>query len=371
MQLQRGKTLIKQLDQEHRLTESEYEELLDCRFGDTKNAAVDKEPDIGSSLDQDLFARAGTWQQRIFGRKIYARGLIEFTNYCKNNCYYCGIRRENRRLERYRLTKDQILNCCQEGRTLGYRTFVLQGGEDPFLTDEWICDVVHDIRTRCPDCAVTLSIGERSYESYLRYYEAGAERYLLRHETADSVHYQRLHPHEMSYDHRRQCLEDLKRIGYQVGAGFMVGSPGQSLHCLAEDLAYIQELKPHMVGIGPFISHSETPFSMEKNGSVEQTLFLIGILRLMNPKLLIPATTALGTLAVDGRERGILSGANVIMPNLSPVAVRKQYSLYDNKICTGEESAQCTQCIQGRMQRIGYEIVTDRGDYPDWVVSNK
>lgn len=350
--------LIEQLEQNHHLTKQEFQELLELRFA-TGN--IDEQQE----MDQVLFAKARKIQNRVFGNQIYIRGLIEFTNYCKNNCYYCGIRRENGEVERYRLSKEQILDCCKEGYQLGYRTFVLQGGEDPNFTDDRICDIVSSMKENHPDCAITLSLGERERESYERFYQAGAERYLLRHETADERHYRRLHPPELSLEHRKACLKALKEIGYQVGAGFMVGSPGQTVEHLAEDLEFLWELQPHMIGIGPFISHKETPFANEKNGSVEQTLFLIGILRLMFPKCLIPATTALGTLAADGRERGILAGANVIMPNLSPVSVREQYSLYDNKICTGEESAQCTQCIQNRMKSIGKRIVVDRGDYPN------
>lgn len=301
-------------------------------------------------------------RQTYYGKDVYTRGLIEFTNYCKNNCYYCGIRGGNQNATRYRLTKEEILACCQNGYTLGFRTFVLQGGEDNYYTAKYIAELVHDIKTAHPDCAVTLSIGEHSFEDYQCWKEAGADRYLLRHETADNTHYRKLHPPAMSLDNRKQCLYWLKELGYQVGSGFMVGTPGQTIDCLVEDLLFLKELEPHMIGIGPFISHKDTPFKGEAFGSLEQTLILISILRLMFPYALIPATTSLGTIAPDGREKGILAGANVVMPNLSPVSVRKQYMLYDNKICTGEEAAECRQCLSNRIENIGYQIVTDRGD---------
>ena len=301
-------------------------------------------------------------RQTHYGKEVYTRGLIEFTNHCKNNCYYCGIRCGNQNATRYRLTKEEIMNCCKEGYELGFRTFVLQGGEDAYYTREYIAELIQEIKDAHPDCAVTLSIGEHTYEAYKCWREAGADRYLLRHETADETHYRQLHPQNMSLSNRKQCLFWLKELGYQVGSGFMVGSPGQTLDCLVADLQFLKELEPHMIGIGPFISHKDTPFKEEASGTLEQTLLLISILRLMFPYALIPSTTALGTIAPDGREKGILAGANVVMPNLSPVSVRKQYMLYDNKICTGEEAAECRGCLFARMENIGYRIVTDRGD---------
>lgn len=312
---------------------------------------------------QYLFQKARAISQKYFGNRIYIRGLVEFTNYCKNDCLYCGIRRSNRNVERYRLNKDQILNCCKNGYELGFRTFVLQGGEDLKYSVDEMEDIIKTIRDNFPDCAITLSIGERSYDEYKRYFEAGANRYLLRHETANDVHYGMLHPKNMSLHTRKECLYNLKKIGYQVGAGFMVGSPYQTMENIAEDLLFIHDLNPQMVGIGPFIPHKDTPFNNFKAGSFELTLFLIGVLRLMIPNLLIPATTALGTINPLGREKGILAGANVVMPNLSPVNVRKKYQLYDNKICTGEEAAECRMCLQKRVEKIGYEIVVDRGDF--------
>lgn len=302
---------------------------------------------------------------RIFGNKIYIRGLIEFSSICKNDCYYCGLRRSNSNAVRYRLSKDEILSCCQNGHELGFRTFVLQGGEDRFFTDDVMCGIVSEIKNRFPDCAVTLSLGERSYESYQRLFDSGADRYLLRHETADKKHYFMLHPPEMSLENRMQCLYNLKRIGYQTGAGFMVGSPFQTPEMLVKDLKFIEKLSPEMCGIGPFVPHKDTKFKNENHGDVSLVLMLLSIIRLLKPNILLPATTALGTVDPLGREKGILHGANVVMPNLSPVKHRKDYSLYDNKICTGDEAAQCIGCLADRMEKIGYEIVTDRGDYTE------
>lgn len=314
------------------------------------------------SFNEPLARAADIRRRENYGDKVYIRGLIEFTNYCRNNCYYCGIRRDNKNAERYRLTKDEILLCCDEGYCLGFRTFVMQGGEDPYYTDEMICDIVTEIKRRYPDCAVTLSIGEKPRESYQAFFDAGADRYLLRHETADSIHYGRLHPEKMSLENRKRCLYDLKDIGYQVGSGFMVGSPYQTTENLISDLRFLQKLKPDMIGIGPYITHADTPFAEFKSGNVLLTLRLVSILRLMFPYALIPSTTALGTIHPQGRELGLKAGANVVMPNLSPVSVRKLYSLYENKICTGEEAAQCRGCLERRVESAGYKIVTDIGN---------
>ena len=321
---------------------------------------------LGSYQDKEtvvcLGQEAARLREKYYGNKVYMRGLIEFTNFCKNNCYYCGIRRDNKNASRYRLTEEEILDCCKNGYELGFRTFVLQGGEDPYFTDEKIVDIVKKIRNSYPDCAITLSIGEKTKESYRLYKEAGADRYLLRHETANEDHYRHLHPEQMSLANRKQCLRNLKELGYQTGAGFMVGAPGQTLECLAEDLIFLKELNPEMVGIGPFIPHHDTKFADEPAGSVELTLFLLSVLRIILPKCLLPATTALGTADPKGREKGLLAGANVVMPNLSPVKDRKKYELYDNKICTGEEAAECRGCLERRIAAIGYQCVTDRGD---------
>ena len=320
---------------------------------------------IENITDEDmehLRKKARQKADEIYGKQVFVRGLIEFTNYCKNDCYYCGIRASNKCAERYRLNKEDILNCCEQGHTLGFRTFVLQGGEDLHYSDDEMCNIISSVKSAYPDCALTLSVGERSYNTYKRWFDCGADRYLLRHETADKEHYQKLHPEKMSFDNRMKCLENLKEIGYQTGCGFMVGSPYQTTECLIKDLRFIKEFQPAMVGIGPYLSHNQTPFANEKNGEVRLTLVLLSIIRLLLPEVLLPATTALGTAAGDGRERGILAGANVVMPNLSPVKVRKKYSLYDNKICTGEEAAECKFCLTNRVKSIGYEIVSSRGD---------
>lgn len=342
------KQLIEKLEEQHILSREEFLTFL---------------TGISGEETEFLRERARITAQKQFGNKIYTRGLIEFTNYCKNDCYYCGIRRSNRCVERYRLTNEEILSCCKEGYELGFRTFVLQGGEDGSYSDEDIVELLRMIKTDFPECAITLSIGEKSYESYLKYYQAGADRYLLRHETATEEHYQKLHPANLSLSNRKQCLQNLKEIGYQVGAGFMVGSPFQTTENIIEDLFFLKELDPQMVGIGPFLPHHETPFADQAKGTMEQTLVLISIIRLMLPNALIPATTALGTVHPNGRELGILSGANVVMPNLSPTIVRKKYQLYDNKICTGDEAAECRTCLDRRMNKIGYELTVDRGDY--------
>ena len=341
------KHLIDKLEQTHSLTKEEWTALIEGRTPET--AAY-------------LFTRARAVRHKYYHHDVYIRGLIEFTNYCKNDCYYCGIRRSNQNARRYRLSKEQILQCCDIGYELGFRTFVLQGGEDGYYTDERMVDIISGIHGRFPDCAITLSIGERSYESYRRFYEAGADRYLLRHETYDPQHYKILHPEPLSAEHRRQCLWDLKEIGYQVGTGFMVGSPYQTAENLADDLLFLEELNPQMVGIGPFIPHHDTPFKEHPAGTMELTLFLLGLIRLLLPKVLLPSTTARGTIAPDGRQQGILAGANVVMPNLSPTDVRKDYLLYDNKICTGEEAAECKSSLEQQMKAIGYQVTVARGD---------
>ena len=315
------------------------------------------------SPDADLTARAAAVRKSVYGNKVFIRGLIEFTNYCKNDCYYCGIRAGHSGVSRYRLTSEQILDCCQQGYDLGFRTFVLQGGEDPWWNDDRLCSLVSQVKERHPDCAVTLSVGERSRKSYQRLFDAGADRYLLRHETADTCHYAFLHPENLTLENRMRCLHDLKEIGYQTGCGFMVGSPGQTVEHFIRDLRFIEEFRPHMVGIGPFLPAARTPFAVEPAGSADLTVKLLSIIRLMHPEVLLPATTALGTAESDGRERGILAGANVIMPNLSPLEVREKYSLYDNKIATGDEAAESVASLRRSMKNIGYEVVTDRGDY--------
>ncbi|MBQ6442911.1 MAG: [Lachnospiraceae bacterium] len=329
---------------------------------DLKTLLADRE----ETHESRLFAAARERAVQTFGKQIYLRGLIEFTNYCKNDCYYCGIRAGNARAKRYRLSEEEILACCNRGETLGFRTFVLQGGEDPFYSDDDICGIIEKIKKKHPDCAVTLSIGERSREAYRRFFESGAERYLLRQETANEAHYSMLHPPAMSAENRKRCLWDLKEIGYQVGCGFLVGTPGQGVSEIYEDLIFMQELQPQMIGIGPYLAHQDTPWRDKPDGNVTDTLRLLSVLRLLFPKALLPATTALGTADPKGREKGILAGANVLMPNLSPAAVREKYLLYDGKICTGEEAAECVKCLSDRIEQIGYTVAESRGDHPDF-----
>lgn len=343
----RVKFLIDKLESERILSLSEFVELISCH---SEQAA------------EYLFSKSDKIRRKYYGNEVYIRGLIEFTSYCRNNCLYCGLRSGNLKAQRYRLTPGEILSCCEVGYDLGFRTFVLQGGEDNHYSDSLICEIVSGIKSRYPDCAVTLSIGERSRESYKAYFDAGADRYLLRHETADEAHYNKLHPSDLSLSNRKRCLFNLKEIGYQVGSGFMVGSPFQTAENLAQDMLFLHELQPHMVGIGPFIPHCDTPFKAEPPGSVELTLFMIGLIRLMLPHSLIPATTALGTLSEDGRTRGIKAGANVVMPNLSPADVREKYLLYNNKLSIGMESAQNKAALEKQMLDIGYKVAISRGD---------
>ena len=337
--------LIKKLASLHDLTDDELREILS-----------------NDKYDSLLREEADKIRQENYGRDVYIRGLIEISNYCKNNCFYCGIRGENKNLTRYRLTKDDILSCCEQGYLLGFRTFVMQGGEDPYFTDDIMVDIISSVREKYSDCAITLSLGEKSKETYKKYFDAGANRYLLRHETATDEHYKMLHPHSMSLENRKKCLFDLKEIGFQTGSGFMVGSPYQTAECLAKDLKFIEEFQPDMCGIGPFIPHSATPFSDRPAGSVELTCFLLSVIRLIKPNILLPATTALGSINEGGREKGILYGANVIMPNLSPMSERKKYSLYNNKLFSGNESAQEIDNLAKSMESIGYSIVCERGD---------
>lgn len=319
------------------------------------------------SLDQKEFEhlceRACEVREKVYGKEVYLRGLIEFSNYCRNDCYYCGIRKSNRLADRYRLAEDEIVACSDAGYELGFRTFVLQSGEDLSYTTADICRIVSRIRSRHPDCAVTLSIGEKSRSEYQAYYDAGAERYLLRQETSNPVHYRKLHPPGLSIENRKRCLYDLREIGYQVGCGIMVGTPGQTSEYIIEDLRFMQKLDPQMIGIGPFIHHKDTPFRNQPDGTLQDTLHLLAILRLMFPHILLPATTALGTIHPLGREMGIRAGANVVMPNLSPRGVRKKYLLYDGKICTGDEAAECRACMERRIAATGYKVVVSRGDY--------
>lgn len=341
--------LIEKLADTHTLSAGEYTFLLE---------------NPSPEADRLLAERAVRVRREIFGSGVYIRGLIEISNFCKNDCLYCGIRRSNRNCERYRLTPEQILRCCEEGYALGFRTFVMQGGEDAFFTDDVMRQLLHSIKHAYPDCAVTLSLGERSRESYQTLFDAGADRYLLRHETADAAHYRRLHPAQMSFDNRIRCLNDLKEIGYQVGCGFMVGSPGQTIGSIVQDLMLIESFRPQMCGVGPFIPHRDTPFADAPAGTLEMTCRLLSIIRLILPEVLLPSTTALGSLDPSGRQKGILAGANVVMPNLSPTDVRGKYTLYNNKASFGAESAQSRKLLEQEMKAIGYEVVSGRGDYP-------
>ncbi len=339
--------LINRLEAERSLTLREYEYLITNRT--TEAAAL-------------LAEKAAKVRRKIYGNDVYIRGLIEISNICKNDCLYCGIRAGNKSCERYRLSKEQILSCCENGYLLGFRTFVMQGGEDTFFNDEFMCGLIEEIKRRYPDCAVTLSLGERSFQSYKRLFDAGADRYLLRHETADRAHYENLHPGSMSFDNRMECLRNLKKIGYQTGCGFMVGSPYQTAVHISKDLKFIEQFKPEMCGIGPFIPHRETVFADLTAGAVELTCYLLSIIRLISPNILLPATTALGTLDPGGREKGILAGANVVMPNLSSTETALKYELYNNKLSSGAENAANLEMLKKRMKEIGYKIVTNRGD---------
>ncbi len=339
--------LVKKLSSGEGLEKNEFKTLIDERT---------------PTLEKRLARLARKVRKRVYGNTVYIRGLIEISNICKNDCLYCGIRRSNQGCERYRLSKDEILDCCKEGYSLGFRTFVLQGGEDPYYTDEFLVDLITDIKSEFADCALTLSLGERSRESYAALRRAGADRYLLRHETANPDHYGCLHPKDMSYENRMRCLKDLRELGFQVGCGFMVGSPYQTSDELAEDLAFIQSFAPDMCGIGPFIPARDTPFADRAAGDAELTCYLLSILRLMHPHLLLPATTALGSISEDGREKGIISGANVVMPNLSPSSVRKKYALYNGKLSDGSEAAECLAELKKRTRKTGCKIVVARGD---------
>ena len=342
-----ARALIDRLERTQTLTRPELATLL-----------ADDSPETAAYL----FRRARAVREEHYGNAVFIRGLIEFTNYCRNDCFYCGIRRKNGRADRYRLTEAQILDCCALGYTLGFRTFVLQGGEDMWFDDRRLCGLVSRIKAAHPDCAVTLSVGERSRESYRALRGAGADRYLLRHETASPGHYAKLHPAPLTLENRLRCLYDLKEAGFQVGCGFMVGSPHQTDENIIDDLLFLGEFQPQMVGLGPFLPHHDTPFAVYPPGSQARTLFLLGIVRLLLPRVLLPATTALETAAPGGRERGILAGANVVMPNLSPAGVREKYLLYDNKAHSGDEAAEAVASLRQRMAAIGCTLAVDRGD---------
>lgn len=340
--------LVDKLEKNHTLSREEFKELLTTEDMD---------------LEAYLFLRAREVTKRTFGNEIYIRGLIEFSNYCKQNCLYCGLRRDNRNLERYRLSKEEILESCEEGYQLGFRTFVLQSGEDDYYTPERMSDIISSIRKQFPDCAITVSVGEKDQDTYKKYYDAGGNRFLLRHETITPEHYRKLHPKGMEIETRKECLYQLKKIGFQTGSGIMVGSPYQTIDNIIDDLYFLEELQPEMIGIGPYLPSKDTPFKNEKAGSLELTVRLLAVIRLMHPEVLLPATTALATIHPTGREKGIMAGANVVMPNLSPLRFRKKYQLYDDKACTGDEAAHCIGCLGRRLESIGYKISDQRGDH--------
>ena len=343
---EKAKKIIDFLSKNHYLTEEEYLFLIKIRNEETASYLRQKADEV---------------RKKVYGNKIFVRGLIEISNICKNDCYYCGIRSSNKNCERYKLSEKDILSCCENGYNLGFRTFVLQGGEGVFSVD-FICDIVRKIKEKYPDSAVTLSLGEYQKSDYEKMKNAGADRYLLRHETICKEHYEKLHPQNMSFDNRLRCLNDLKELKFQVGSGFLVGSPYQTDEIIAKEFKFIEEFSPEMCGIGPFIPQKDTPFKDEKSGTAEETAYYLSIIRLIKPNILLPATTALGTIKEGGRELGIISGANVVMPNLSPETERKKYALYDNKLATCVESAEQIEKLKMQMQKIGYEIVCDRGD---------
>ena len=344
----KNKELIEKLKNDYSLSFEEWEQLLSTYTKEDYTYAINLAREI--AVD-------------VFGKKIYFRGIIEFSNFCKCDCYYCGIRKSNKCAQRYRLELEDILECCKEGYENGFRTFVLQGGEDGWFSDERMCEIVKTIKDEYPDCAVTLSLGERSFDSYKLLKEAGADRYLLRHETADETHYSELHPKTQTLQNRLQCLKDLKTLGYQTGCGIMVGTPGQTAKVLATDMKFMEEFQPEMIGVGPFLPHKDTPFKNAEKGSVELTLLILALCRIMLPKVLLPATTALGTLEADGRKQGVLAGCNVIMPNLSPISVRKKYMLYDEKAGTDITAKEGIALLSQQMEEIGYEAVVGRGDF--------
>ena len=364
--INKAKKIIDKIDKKEKISYKDALILLSSFEYDNnlnKKKLNKKEKEEIKELKEYLRIKAREKADKIFGKYIFMRGLVEFTNYCKNDCIYCGIRKSNKNAERYRLNKKEILECCKIGYDIGFRTFVLQGGEDNFFNIERMSNIVRAIKKEFPDCALTLSIGEKNEEYYKELKNNGANRFLLRHETSENEHYSKLHPKYMSLDNRKECLRILKRLGFQTGTGIMVGSPFQKLENIASDLIFMQEINPEMIGIGPFLPHKDTPFANEKIGEMELTLILISILRLIFPLSLIPATTALGTIKEGGRELGILHGANVVMPNLSPMNVRKKYLLYNNKISTGTESAEGVELLKKSIDKIGYILTGARGDY--------
>ena len=344
------KELIERLASEHTLDASTMVLLLHCAAHDTATLTLLRDTAVRTAQEQ-------------FGLGIYIRGLIELSSHCHRDCLYCGLRRSNSTAERYRLTQEEVLACCEEGYRLGFRTFVLQAGEDATHTDDWLEALIAEIRSRYPEAAITLSLGERSEASYLRLRQAGADRYLLRHEAANEKLYTSLHPHGRGLQHRLACAEALQRAGYQVGLGMMIGVKGQTIGHIVEDLKLMERMRPEMVGIGPFIPHPSTPLGSEPAGALGLTLATLAIARLLLPQALIPSTTALATLTPTGRLEGILSGANVVMPNLSPSDVRAKYAIYENKASWGAEAAEGLAALEAELSSIGYHIDYTRGDF--------
>ena len=317
--------------------------------------------------DPNLFEQARKTAFQYYSGRVFIRGLVEISNYCKNNCFYCGIRRDNHTLARYRLTPEVILACIQNGYSLGLRSFVMQGGEDPGFPDSTVIKIIREFRRSFPDASLTLSLGEKSREIYQQFFEAGADRYLLRHETASKAHYDRIHPPEMSFNARIQGLHDLTSVGFQTGAGFMVGSPFQTPEDLAHDLLFLKDLNPHMVGLGPFITQADTPFAQFPSGTAAETLVMLALTKLMLPKAMLPATTALVTLLEGNRKPAFDVGANVVMPNISPLNTRKLYNLYSGKLATGAESAEGLCILVEQIKAAGYTPEFSRGDHIEYL----
>lgn len=306
----------------------------------------------------ELFAAADRVRSKYVGDDVHLRGLIEFSNICKQNCLYCGLRRENRKINRYRLTPEQIIDFAGKAKTYGYRTVVLQSGEDENFDVATMQRIIREIKAM--DMALTLSVGEKTKEEYAAYREAGADRYLLRIETTDKQLYEKLDP-GMSFDNRKRCLRDLKELGFEVGTGCMVGLPGQTLESLADDILFFKEIDADMIGIGPFIPNADTPLSEEKGGTFTLSLKVMAITRLLLPDINIPATTAMESLDHNGRVIALGSGANVVMPNVTEGDYRKWYALYPGKICINDTPAHCRSCITGKIGGIGRKVSSECG----------
>jgi biotin synthase len=308
----------------------------------------------------ELFAMADDIRKRYFKDEVHIRGIIEFSNYCMKNCFYCGLRRDNKTIERYRISEDEIIDTALKAGELGYKTILLQSGEDGGYTIEGLCAIIKRIRSNL-DCAITLSLGEKSFDEYRSLRDAGADRYLLRFETSDRGLFNKLKP-DSSYENRLDCIKNLKKLGFQVGSGFMVGLPGQTYEILADDILLLRELDLDMIGIGPFLSHHNTPLGNSASGTLDLTLRALAIIRILMPDVHIPATTAMGTVEKGGREKALQCGANVIMPNVTPIKYRKYYEIYPNKICIDDAPSDCRACIEGMLKSLGRAAATNKGD---------